>query len=67
MTLFIAEKRKRNVFASHVVGVGDAKVGIKAVISGEEFGLIAEVPFPDAGGGVALLLKEFGDSCFLWG
>ena len=38
----------------HVVGVGDAEVGIEAVVDGEGFGVVAEVPFAKAGGGVAL-------------
>ena len=34
---------------------------VEAVLVREEFGLIAEVPFPDDAGGVALFLEDFGD------
>ncbi len=45
----------------HVVRVGDAEVGIEAVRGREHFGMVAEVPFAKAGGGVALLLQMVGD------
>ena len=52
----IPDKWQRHVLAVHVVAVGDAKVMIEALISGHEIGVIAQMPFADAHGGVALLL-----------
>lgn len=45
----------------HVVGVGNAEVGIEAVLLREGFGVMAEVPFSEAGGGVALSFEVIGD------
>ncbi len=45
----------------HVVGVGDAEVGIEAVGHWENFGVMAEVPFSEAAGGVALGFQVIGD------
>ena len=45
----------------HVVGVGDAVVAVEALGAGEAFGVVAEVPLADAGGGVAVGLEVIGD------
>lgn len=50
--------------AVHVVGVGDAVVGVEAVGGGEVWFEVAEVPFADGGGGVAFLFECFGDGDF---
>lgn len=48
----------------HVVGVGNTEVGIEAVLLREGFGMVAEVPFSEAGGGVALAFEVIGDGVF---
>ena len=45
----------------HVVGVGNTEIGIEAVLLREGFGVMAEVPFSEAGGGVALSFEVIGD------
>ena len=49
----------------HVVAVRQAKVIIEALPCGQEFGLIAEMPFTDAGGRVAGLFQGLGNRNFI--
>ena len=44
----------------HVVGVGDAIIGIEAVGGRQHFPLVAEMPLSEAGGGVILRLEVIG-------
>ena len=48
----------------HIVGVWDAEVGTESVAGGEGFGVVAEVPFSEAGGGVSLAFEMVGDGVF---
>ena len=43
--------------ALHVIGVGDPEVGVESLSRGEKFSLIPEMPFSDAGRGVARFLQ----------
>jgi len=52
--------------AGHVIGVGDAKVVIEAVMDREEGSLIPKVPLADAGGGVTEFTQVVCD-CVLFG
>ena len=45
----------------HVVGVGNAKVGIEAVGGRKHFPLMAKMPLAEAGGGIILCLEVIGD------
>ena len=49
----------------HVIAVRQAEVIIETLPRGQEFGLIAEMPFTDAGGGVAGLFQGFGNRNFI--
>src|ERR1035438_3853892 len=40
--------------AAHVIGVGEAEITVEAVACGQKLRLIADVPFADGDGGVAL-------------
>ncbi len=51
----------------HVVRVGQAEVFIEAVAGGEELRVMAEVPFADGGGGVALGAEQFAEGEFAIG
>ena len=44
----------------HVLAVGNAEEDVEAVASRQKVRLVAEVPFAEAGGGVAVLLQELG-------
>ena len=59
----IAYQGQRHLLAVHVVAVGDAKVVVKALACGHEIGMIAEVPFSDAHGGVTLRLENLRHGC----
>ena len=49
----------------HIVAVRQAEVIIKALPRGQEFGLIAEMPFTNACGGVAGLFQDLGNRNFI--
>lgn len=49
----------------HVVRVRDAEVGVEALSSRQNFGMVAEVPLADAGRGVALGFEVIGDGVFI--
>ena len=51
--------------AAHVVGVGDTEVAVEPMPRGQELGLIAQMPFAHAHGGVTQLAKIFGHGVFL--
>src|SRR5690606_27565635 len=51
----------------HVVRVRDAEVAVETLPRGEELGTMAEVPLPDARGGVAALPERLGDRPLLGG
>jgi len=51
---------------AHVVAIWDSEIVVEAVAGGEERRLVAEVPFSDAAGGVALLFQDFGNCDFVW-
>lgn len=38
----------------HVVGIGDAIVAIESIGGGEHFGMVAEMPFTNAGSGITM-------------
>ena len=48
----------------HVIGVRDAQVVVETLPGGQEFRLVAQVPFPDHLGGIAFFLKSLGYSYF---
>jgi len=45
----------------HVVGVGNAEVSVEALVGRQKLGLVAQVPFAEAAGGVAGALENLGD------
>ena len=51
--------------AAHVVGVRDAEVAVEPMPRGQELGLIAQMPFAYAHGGIAQLAEILGDGVFL--
>ena len=63
--LLISKEGKGDVLASHIIRIGNAKIGIKSLSGWEEVGLIPEMPLADAGGGIALLLEDLGDGDFI--
>ena len=52
---------------SHVIGIGEAEVFVKALVEWEEAFFIAEVPFAEDARGVVLLLTDFGKGGLLGG
>ena len=50
---------------AHVIRVRDAEVAFETLRGGQEFRLITEMPFADAGGGVAVLLQHLRDGDLL--
>ena len=68
----VPQQRQRRVVAgierherAHVVRVGQPEVIVEAVVVGQEFRLVAQVPFPDHARRVAALLEGFGDGHFV--
>ena len=51
---------------THVIGVGNAEVGIKALRGGQELRVVAEVPFTHACCGIALGLEHICNRSFFW-
>ena len=49
---------------THVIGVGNAEVGIKSLGGWKEFRVVTEVPFTHTRGGVALGLEHVRDGSF---
>ncbi len=69
--LLVAPQRQRReaVFApglpTHVVAVGQSEVAVESVTGGQELGLVAQVPFANQLGGIALPLEKRGDRLLL--
>ena len=52
-------------FGAHVVAIGNAEVGIKALLRRQKLGLKAEVPLADSGRRIALLLRDVAQRHFV--
>ncbi|OPZ22818.1 MAG: hypothetical protein BWZ10_00236 [candidate division BRC1 bacterium ADurb.BinA364] len=60
-----ANQRKRRIvlvgLGPHVVAVGQAEIAIEAVVDRQMRGQMPQVPFADAGRGIAAVAQDFGD------
>lgn len=64
-SLFHGQLPDFRVERPHIVAVGQSEVFVEAVLEWEEGGVVPEVPFAEAGGGVVFLSADFCECCFV--
>ena len=62
----VAHEGKRDLLTVHVVAIGNPEVRIESMVGGHEVGMVTEVPLPNAGGGVSLILEDFRNRSLAW-
>ncbi len=53
------------VLGPHVIGIGEAVVLVEAILQRQELGMVAQMPFPEAGRGITLASTQFPEGDFL--